>query len=288
MPVWTYQSPDQNGNKFGPIDQGYFVSPSSIDPNKSLAEQGVLTNEILGDYNVEPSDNSKNNTPITLSLPGDTDYISLYVENIGMDFQLSGSYAQSMLVRQFFTRNFVQPSIIVQGTMSNSFQYQRLAEFVRASHFSCLFPANANLNAADMFVGLSIPHKTYGPITDDKGNKYGLPYRSHLGHHYRGYITNITRGAEKFKNAPEYTFEFVVAYAYGDLYSMNHNTKVSYGSASIVAGFETGTNLAINNSAPVTPSTAAPSTPPPPTVKPIPNPFSFDFSTPFTPPIPGV
>jgi hypothetical protein len=243
MSAWAYPGNNWSSNLISSdsISQGYYVSLPSTDP---------------ADNN--PSAQLEN-------IRGDT--IGLWISNFSIDFSMGGTYAQSMRLRQYMPRNLIQPVIHVEGQMPNSFQYQRLAEFVRESHYDTLFPQTLVTDQQMLSFTLFAGHLgdltlfSAGGKRKAKMGDYVVQGKGpHALQHFRGYIQSIQRGAQQFINAPTYTFDFVPSYSYGDLYRQGRATTISVQESdnftSISAGFE------VNIAQPTTHNTVAPTTTP--------------------------
>jgi hypothetical protein len=147
---------------------------------------------------------------------------------------MAGSFAQSPRLRQFFPRNFVQPVWNIQGICPNSFQLQRLGEFIRLSQFYALHPTGVSITTTNL-VTLHIYDGHLGDLTNisDKNLKKLHPKQQnyiknnpttavqgkgpHKAQIMQGYINNFSVGAQKFVNAPTYELDFTVAFSSGDL-----------------------------------------------------------------------
>lgn len=124
----------------------------------------------------------------------------MFVHEITMNFELAGSYAQSPQFRAFYPRNFVQPRITITGQTASQADYANLTEFIR----KCQRQA---LTGSDFTTTLVIPQGGPGKSSHD-----------YVGHHLQGHIERIERKAERWVNAPEFSFEFVVVTASAGLY----------------------------------------------------------------------
>lgn len=131
----------------------------------------------------------------------------MWIHDISMNFQVAGSYAQSPSYRAWYPRNFVQPVIQIVGQTASQADYASLSEFIRQTQLRALRAGNSpdeytpDLNT----VLLHIP-------SGGRGN------HKHIGHSLHGHIKNIQRISERWVNAPEFRFEFVVTTASAGLY----------------------------------------------------------------------
>lgn len=184
MADWQYKG---GSTTPGPIDKGYFVRTPDSEASEANCT-GWLTSQ-----------------------SGET--LRLWIHEIQMGFKLGGSFEQSALTRTYFARNFAQPSIQIKGQMPNSYQYQRLGEFVRESQLKAL--SATSLNADANLIALTIPSTRRDSKAAVEGPHLKGP---HTGYHFRGYILSMQRGAQKFVNAPGFTFIFSPAYSYAGIY----------------------------------------------------------------------
>lgn len=130
----------------------------------------------------------------------------LYAHEIGMNFQISGSYAQSPQFRSWYPRNFVQPVIQITGQTASQADYQALAEFIhKAQQKSLRWDDSDNRQNT---IHMRIPHT----------EKHMDENHRHTGHSVNGHIRNIQRLSERWINAPEFNFEFIVVTAHAGLY----------------------------------------------------------------------
>lgn len=175
-----------------PIHRGYGVSQPGVNPRKKKAN-GRMTNQKGED-------------------------IDFWVDEIEANFAMTGSTAQSRNVRQFMPHNVVQPVITVKGRAPNSYQYNRMASFVRSSHHNALdlsdqlreavVPSGRKVKVET--VRLLIRNGEFPQIWNGNG-----PNRHVKGVHVpwqlEGYIKSMKAGGERFNQAPEFSFEFFVA-----------------------------------------------------------------------------
>lgn len=148
-------------------------------------------------------------------------YIKLWITEVQMDFSVTGTVGQSRYRRQFFPKAFNQPKVMVKGVMPNQKEYNRLAAFIRETHFEAvtgnidLYSAKARQSSKNK-VRSSASLQTISLIIKDAGqvNKQN-PLRSVKGGHKAmqmdGYIKSISAGATQFNFAPEFNFQFVPA-----------------------------------------------------------------------------
>lgn len=181
MASWQYHHPNDR-QPLAPTDKGYFVSFPYAN-------------------HVEPSESRYNGL---LEFNGNQLY--LWIHDISMSFQIGGEGAQSHHYREFYARNLAQPSVKITGQTHSQEQYGEIAEFIRRGQSASLKPQDESGKGNTMV--LTIPEG--GNIVT--GHK-------HQGHHFRGHIKNIQRATQRWVNAPEYSFEFIVVAAYQGVFS---------------------------------------------------------------------
>lgn len=148
--------------------------------------------------------------------------LDFWIEEIEANFGMTGQKAQSRNVREFMPHNVNQPSITVTGRTTNSFQYQRIASFVRVSHYNSLNMGNLGEEVRTVVVGegeeqTRIKAQTVRLYVRAQPQGFPEPWsgRHSKGAHsawmLEGYIKNFKAGAERFEVAPQFTFEFMVA-----------------------------------------------------------------------------
>lgn len=132
----------------------------------------------------------------------------LYAHEIGMNFQVGGSYAQSPQFRAWYPRNFIQPIIQVTGQTSSQADYAAIAEFIHKAQQKSLRWDNSDSRQNTIHMRIPSTHKHM-----DENHQ-------HTGHSVNGHIRQIQRLSERWINAPEFTFEFVVVTAHAGLYEI--------------------------------------------------------------------
>jgi hypothetical protein len=216
-------------SQFGDIDQGYYVT-YPIEP-------GSTPPDLINPVAVAPYDPAGHSASGYLAcyfpnLP-DIQQIDIWITQAQISLTTGGTFAQSPRLRQFFPRNFVQPVWTIQGIVPNSFQLQRLAEFIRRTQFAALNPVGLTTTTTHL-CQFYIAEGHLGDlqqITQENFKKLGKRQKEWLNKHpqtvqgkgphkaqkMQGYIQSFSRGAQKFINAPTYEFDFVVAFSQGDL-----------------------------------------------------------------------
>lgn len=131
-----------------------------------------------------------------------------FVTSVQTGWQVAGSYGQSPAARTFYPTNLSQSELAITGIVANQYEYDRLVEFVQVHHNTSI-----DRKASDQFIGTkSIDFKLLPfriPIATQQGRtKY---YVIHQAMHFKGYITNISAGHERFITAPTWTVTFQIA-----------------------------------------------------------------------------
>lgn len=155
--------------------------------------------------------NARLTNPFSESIP-------LIIEEIETSFQMGGTTAQSAELRQFYPRNFVQPTLTVRGRMPNGFQYNRLASFVRVAQIAALgkrFLRHSGTVRTSKS-GTYIPTMLF--TVNGSDDKLHARKRHWKGPHkplrLEGYVKTIQAGAEHHNQAPPFEFEFVAAHSH--------------------------------------------------------------------------
>lgn len=126
--------------------------------------------------------------------------IALWINKVEADFGVDGQVAQSREGRSYYPRSIQQARFRVSGQAPNSYHFNRLAKFARLTHKDALDGHWIKFYLQEHKPNTKLPRQGIrGP---------------HSQIHVDGYITNVQAGAERFVNAPTYSFEFVVFNAY--------------------------------------------------------------------------
>lgn len=169
-------------NEFGRIDKGYRVKAPDLKPD-SNGDSRNKANAYLQNRSGER--------------------VWMWVNGVTSDFAMAGTTAQSKKRRSFFPHNFTQPVMTISCQNPNQFQAARLAEFIRLEHKKCILNEQHFLTLAILAGG----EATKKPIVK--------------GHHDRivvdGYVQEIQRGSERFINAPDTQFTFIITRAHNFL-----------------------------------------------------------------------
>jgi hypothetical protein len=126
--------------------------------------------------------------------------IYMWLNEITSNFSMAGSTAQSKRKREFYAHNFVQPAIGLAGQTPNTYQFNRLSEFIRESHLDAMNDGDKLLLLRVIARGEDFPE---GARANIRGK------RQHIA--VDGYINTADRGAERFVNAPDFNLEFTVS-----------------------------------------------------------------------------
>jgi len=145
---------------------------------------------------------------------GKFDMVKIFVQEVTADFTLSATSAQGPFKRDLYPHNFVQPSYTINCQSPNQEHRARVAEFIRRSQLRSmqglgllkLFIPAAGDNVVTIVRYVNKRTKrtsTSRIVRNQKGARSALALE--------GYVQNVARGAERFVNAPDYTFNFIVA-----------------------------------------------------------------------------
>jgi hypothetical protein len=133
----------------------------------------------------------------------------IWIDEMTTDFALSGTTAQSAAKRDFYPRNFNQPSYGFHGQTFSETHYGQLGEWIRKAQLDCVF----RYGLMQIFLPASgATHVWVGP--DGREHKREIT-RNQRGRRpaiwLEGYIANIQRAHEVGVQAPEYDFGFIVS-----------------------------------------------------------------------------
>jgi hypothetical protein len=127
----------------------------------------------------------------------------LWIRDFTADFALTGTEAQSKYKKDFFPRFLGQQKYKIIAQCFNQEHYRRTVKMIRQGMIRQL----ATGTTADDLFELRIEDRTYL-------NKYRHRTRGgYQGWTLKGYIESIDDGAERFVNAPQIEFVFVLANA---------------------------------------------------------------------------
>lgn len=135
----------------------------------------------------------------------------LFVDDISLDLALAGSNAQSRYTRDFYARNFTQPSFQIQGQCLDQEEYGHLTEWVHESQRNAL--ANGKLTQLLVHGWGYNGGRTSGAGVTLNGKAF--PNQVVRGSHsdllVMGYVGSIRRTHQQGVYAPKWTVGFVVA-----------------------------------------------------------------------------
>lgn len=136
----------------------------------------------------------------------------LWIEDAQMSFAMSGTNGQSRFRNQFYPKAFNQPTLKVMGRMPNQYEYNKLAAFIRESHYDALNQTNRDIG--NIVASPTYDKKTIKLFIKDAG-RGRQPKRNLKGGHtalaFQGYIKRIAAGATRFEFAPQFEFDFIIA-----------------------------------------------------------------------------
>lgn len=218
---WGY-SDNIAARPIAPASSGYDVQATRMVASRRLQAKAAA-NMILTD-GVDPASSFQ---------------FSSFVHDISIDTSLSGSNAQAQLVRDFYPRNFVQPTITIMGQSLDQEDYGLLCEFIHNCQIKAVQNGSTNLTQV-MIMGkaagggtsgnrgfngtrssgnrvvLSQPALMINRPSDPNGGPAGVYYNQTVrGSHQpllaKGYVATMPRIHSQFENAPIWTMQFVVA-----------------------------------------------------------------------------
>lgn len=209
------RQPPETTYKNGPGKLGTPIYPlDKVSPGKGMAVRALSAE-------AEQRLNNLANGILTNQLG---QQVRIWIDEMEADFGVGGSTSQSQKVRQFFPRNFVQPSIRVTCTFPSQFHYNTFASFVRSSHIYALSGLELKDQGINVRKRRAASGGSYALTTvkfwikgaynqGGKGSFKGS--KTSKGGHtpwlLEGYIKSIQAGAVKFEQAPQLIFEFTIA-----------------------------------------------------------------------------
>lgn len=128
--------------------------------------------------------------------------IYLWIHQIESSFEIGGGFAQSANKADWHPRNFVQPRFKVTGQTASQFEYARISEFIRVAQ-------NKAIRDHGKPALLRLKMHGGGVTRHVKRTNYDL----------FGYVEAISRRHERFNFGPDFSFEFIVAYAHQGLFT---------------------------------------------------------------------
>ena len=154
----------------------------------------------------------------------------LFIKAVNTNYSVSGDYSQTSSVRTFYPKNFSQDVITITLLFANSFEYDKMVDFVRQHMWDALDtlvddPNNGANGTASQSVefklfpfyvqagkdanGQQIYREIYGGIPGGAVNA-----ASSNGVHVAGYIQGCQAGLERFQFARSMDIQLKVSYDY--------------------------------------------------------------------------
>jgi len=137
----------------------------------------------------------------------DNTHVLLIVTATVTDLSLAGSTAQSVLQRDFYARNFTQPTFQIQCIAPSQQQYGKIAEFIHKAQ------RNAVLHGSLMHFALPSGGLRNTAARERSGSskgKRGMRGRR-KGLSLFGYVASVQRNHRRHDPAPQFSFEFVIS-----------------------------------------------------------------------------
>jgi hypothetical protein len=147
------------------------------------------------------------------TLNNNTNTWPLFVTAVDIDFEVSGSTAQSRLTRDFYPHNFVQPVFQISGQSIDNVDYAQMCEFIRESQYDLVSNFQLNKLMQIYIKQRGIPGgRTTGPVVSfgGKTETNQIMRGSHKPILAQGVILSIPRQHQTGVWAPEWTFGFQV------------------------------------------------------------------------------
>lgn len=119
----------------------------------------------------------------------------LWIYQMGIDFSLKGSTAQSQMTRSYFPRNFSQPTVVFRGQCLDQANYRKLGEFVRRQQVQAV--------SSGKVMGVTVPRAGNSVAGKQRGPRDGFSAE--------GYVLTMQTGAGFGEFTPEYELPFVVS-----------------------------------------------------------------------------
>lgn len=166
-----------------------------------LPELNHGTNATLEDRSFQHADNS-------------FEKIGLWVQEVSADFSLAATTAQGPLHRDLYPHNFAQPSYMFACQSPNQEHRDRIAEFIRRAQLRSLqglglLRIYVPAAGIDRVAFVKLVHKQTQAKSYKRVRRTVKGPRAALA--LEGYVQSIKRGAERFKNAPDFQFNFIVS-----------------------------------------------------------------------------
>lgn len=156
-------------------------------------------------YDVQTTDIQANENGVNawLSDGADHSHIKLTILAVETNLGLSGSEGQSQLQKDFYPRNFTQPSFSITCQARSQKEVGRVAEFVHK--------AQRHAVSQGSLMGLVIPsgglRRTAASADTRRDGMRGV----RRGMNITGYVKSMPRSHRRHDPAPQFVFDFVVA-----------------------------------------------------------------------------
>lgn len=156
-------------------------------------------------YDAKTTANQANENGINawLSDSADHSHVKLTILAVETDLSLAGSEGQSQLQKDFYPRNFQQPTFTITCQARSQEEIGRVAEFVHK--------AQRNAVVQGSLMGLVIPggglHHTGASADTKRDGMRGV----RKGMSAAGYVKSMPRAHKRHDPAPKFAFDFVVS-----------------------------------------------------------------------------
>ena len=156
-------------------------------------------------YDVRTTDMQANEVGVNawLSDSADNTHVKLTIISVETDLKLAGSEGQSQLQKDFYPKNFQQPSFTITCQTRSQQEVGRIAEFVHK--------AQRNAVSRGSLMGLIIPggglNHTRAPADNSRDGMRGV----RRGINMTGFVQDMPRVHKRFDPAPKIAFDFVVS-----------------------------------------------------------------------------
>lgn len=138
-----------------------------------------------------------------LSDSADNTHVKLTVISIETDLGLAGSEGQSQMQKDFYPRNFQQPSFAIICQARSQHEVGRVAEFVHK--------AQRHAVSQGSLMGLVIPGGGLKNTRASADTRRDGMRGKRRGMSLTGYVKSMPRGHKRHDPAPTFVFDFVVA-----------------------------------------------------------------------------
>lgn len=138
-------------------------------------------------------------------------FMPLWPYELELDFALSGVTGQSRTKRDFYPRHLTTPKIIVRCQTFNPYLYNKTTRFVRRHQLHQVMAGGTKVHQHKGDMMQLVVKGTSGPNRTTKGGYRGMTLL--------GFVENVPAGAERFVQAPEVEFQFVLHDAESGIFS---------------------------------------------------------------------